>query len=440
MNAPPTILEPPYIPPAQMLPSDILVHIFQHLTTTHLGRMLVENLLLVCRSWYHTAAHNSSIWSIIDFHPCMADEPSHAAWWRRRIKRRLIRSGQRLLDVNIDTRSQCHNAKACYCSRKLHTSSPAISRTADVYGPEDILDIILTIKLYSKRFRSLLISIPRNSCQSVRLIANAALAFLLEAPALDTLIIYDAIGCVKAKEAFHRVSLPVLRYCEFRALSGLAGLAAVYRITDLWLKIDSPWPGNLPQWRTYRDGPCGLLLHRFFRLRRLVLEFPCQGQAKEVNWFGCELPHLKELTLRGPEALRANLSALKTPSLVLLRITLHKRPRRSSWGQLRYLYTDSWWEQCVRGAAFASLGPLQNTPIIWLDIHRGTYDEPWFKKYAPEILRPVAHSCQLRLSRHWEAIIGELLRTNPLFLPGLSHLLIERNGRIDERRVERPAC
>ena len=425
---------------AQTSPSDILVHIFQHLTTTHLGRMHLENLLLVCRSWYYTAAHISSIWSIVDFHPCMADQPSHAAWWRRRIKRRLIRSGQRPLDVNIDSSSQSHDAKACYCSRKLRTSTSVIFRTADRYGPEDILGIILTINEYSKRFRSLLISIPRNSCQAVGLIANCALAFLFEAPALNTLIIYDAVGCLKAKEAFHQVSLPALRYCEFRAQSRLAALGAVYRTTDLWLKVDSPWPGDLPQWRIYRDGPCGLPLHRFFRLLRLVLEFPCQGQAKDVKWFGCELPHLKELTLRGPEALRADLSTLKTPSLILLRISLHKRPRRSSWKDLRYLYTNSWWRHRVQGATFASLRPLQNTPVIWLDVHRGTYDEPWFKEYAPEILRSVAHPCQLRLSRHWEAVIGELLRTKPLFLPGLTHLLVNRNGRIDERRVERPVC
>ena len=399
--------------------------------------MLLENLLLVCRSWYHTAAHSSSIWSIIDFHPCMADQPSHAAWWRKRIKRRLLRGGQRLLDVNIYSNSQCHNTNACYCSRKIHTSTSVISRTTDAYGPNDILDIILTIGEYSKRFRSLLISIPRTSCQYVHLIANSALAFLFEAPVLDTLILYDAIGCLKAKEAFHRVSLPALRYCEFRALSGLAGLEAVYRTTDLWLKVDSPWPGDLPHWHIYRGGPCGLPLHRFFRLLRLVLEFPCRGQAKDVKWFGCELPHLKELTLRGPEALRADLSALKTPSLVLLRITLHKRPRRSSWRELRYRYTDSWWEQCVQVAAFASLRPLQITPIIWLDIRRDTYDESWFKKYAPEILRAIAHPCRLRLSRHWEPTIREVLRAKPLLLPGLSHLLIERNGRIDERRVER---
>lgn len=424
--------------PAQMIPSDILIPIFQHLTTTHLGRMQLENLLLVCRSWYFTAAHTSSIWSVVDFHPCMADRPCHAAWWRRRIKRRLIRSGRRLLDVNIDSSSQCHSVKTCYCSRKLRTSALVFSRTADLYGSKDILDIILTINEYSKRFRSLLISIPRNSCQSVRLIANATLAFLFEAPALDTLILYDEIGCIKAKEAFHQVSLPALRYCEFRALSGLAGLGAVYRTTNLWLKVDSPWPDDLPQWRIYRDGPCGLPLHRFIRLFRLVLEFPCQGQAKDVKWFGCELPHLKELTLRGPEALRADLSTFSTPSLILLRISLHKRPKRSSWRELRYLYTDSWWEGCVQGAAFASLRPLQITPIIWLDIRRDSYDKSWFRKYTPEILSSVAHPCQLRLSRHWEAIIGEVLRTKPLFLPRLSHLLIERNGRISERRVERP--
>jgi hypothetical protein len=421
------------VPTAQIAPFDILVHIFRHLTTTHMGRMRLEDLLLVCRNWYYTATHNSSIWTIVDFHPCMADRPSHAAWWRRRIKRRLIRSGQTLLDVNIDSSGQCHSAKACYCNRKLHTSILEIPGTADVSGPKDLLDIILTIKEYSKRFRSLLISIPRKSCLSVRLIANGALGFLFEAPALDTLILYDAKGCLKIKDAFHRVRLPALRYCELRAQSGLAGLHAVYQTTDLWLKVDSPWPGELPQWCIYRDGPCGLPLHRFFRLLRLVLEFPCQGWAKDVKWFGCELPHLEELTLRGPEALRADLSALKTPSLVLLRITLHKRPRRSSWRELRYLYTDSWWEQCVQEAAFASLRPLHITPIIWLDIRRGTYDELWFKRYAAEILRSVAHPCQLLLPRHWEATIGEVLRTNPSILPGLSHLLIERSGRVDKR-------
>jgi hypothetical protein len=399
--------------------------------------MRLENLLLVCRSWYYTAAHNSSIWSIIDFHPCMVDQPSR---WRKTIKRRLIRSGQRLLDVNIDSSRQCHNVKACYCSRKLHTSTLAISSTAYAHRPNDIHDIIHTINEYSKRFRSLLISIPRDSSKFAPLIANDALAFLFEAPALDTLIIYDAIGYLKAREPFQQVSLPALRYCEFRAQSGLAGLHAVHQITDLRLTIDSPWAGDLPQWCIYRGGPCGLPLQGLFRLLRLVLEFPCQGKAKDVKWFGCELPHLKELTLRGPEALNADLSALKTPSLVLLRIYLHKRPRRSSWRNLRYLYTDSWWEQCVHGAAFASLRPLQITPIIWLDIRRDAYDEPWFKKYAPEILRAVVHPCQLRLSRHWELAIRELLRTKPLFLPGLSHLLIERNGRVDERRVERPAC
>jgi hypothetical protein len=419
---------------AQILPFEVLGHIFHHLITTHLGRMRLENLLLVCRDWYNTAAYDSSIWTIIDFHPCMTDCPSHARWWRRRIQRRLTRSGKRLLDVNIDASGDCHNVDACYCNRGSPTRPV---ETLNLCGPNHPLDIILTIKEHSKRFKSLLISIPHRRDYFARLVANAALDFLFEAPALDRFILYDARGEIKVKEAFRLVSLPSLRYCEFRAVSGLAGLDAVYRAAELWLKVDSPWPGELPQWRIYPDGPCGLPLHRFCRLLRLDLEFPCQGRAQDVKWFGCELPHLRELTLRGPEALRADLSAFRTPSLALLRIILHKRPGSSAWVRMRYRYTDSWWDESVRKAVFASLRPLHITRVIWLDIQKASYDRLWFKKYVPEILRSVVHPCQLRLSRHWKAAIEEMLRESPLFLPGVSHILIEHDGRIDKRRVLR---
>lgn len=80
---------------------------------------------------------------------------------------------------------------------------------------------------------------------------------------------------------------------------GLAGLDMVYQTTDIRYVL-IPSPSDLPQWRIYHDGPCGLPLH--------------------------------------PPDIRVPVSTMQHG----LTCDPTQIPRRSSCRELRYIYTGHW--------------------------------------------------------------------------------------------------